>query len=1158
MKKFYDDIDAAPGKNMVYEQMAATLECIGDGVISTDVNCTVTFMNSSAEYLTGWKFSEAMGKKLSAVMPIIDTQKNEVLECPVWEPISSGVVRGLKNNSAFISRDGSIKLVSATCSPIRDNYENITGSVMVFRDITKLKQIEEELIEERNNFRAMFEASPIGIVIINSQRTVVQANNTFLRMFGDARSDVVGKRMGEVFCCINRFNSFEGCGHSQMCRVCQFDRIIENVLDTGIGHYEAGIQHNLLIDGEVSRLWLVMGFMPVRVSGQDCIMIAMDDITEEKNAEEGLKRYQILTERVRDIILFYSEDGRIIDANYAAVKAYGYSYDELLSMTVFNLRNDATHIQEQLHTASSEGVFFETVHFRKDGSSFPVEVSSNSTIINGEKVILGIIRDISERKQVEVALKDSEERYRQLFNNITDAIVAHEVDENNIPIKCIEVNDTACEMFGCSKEEIMNMDLLAIRADQDLEMYMPLIEEIDRCNHVTFERAYPSRFGGFRAVEVHSHKVVLNGQKAILSVIRDITERKRAEDTVRESQAKYQSLFMNMTDAFVYYKILFDEKNEPYDIEYVEVNSAFQNIFKIKLDDVRSNTFTKVFPSFSAFFVDYVKKNYEGNFLVKNIRIPEYHSHRLHRWFSISAFASGEGYYAAIISDITESKKSHNELKKAIEEAQAANRAKSEFLANMSHEIRTPLNGMIGMIDLTLTAGLSNEQKEDLTIAKSCAKSLLEIINDILDFSKMEAGKMIIENIDFDIKEIIEDVIKAHSINAEKKGLDLFYQYASGLPQYLVGDPGRLKQVLNNLVGNAVKFTDKGSVSVSVKKQAQSEKDVEVLFSVSDTGIGIAEDELSLLFKSFSQVDGSHTRKYEGTGLGLVICKQLVEMMGGKVWVKSKKGTGSTFFFMVTLKIGSGKRVNESVSPLLKRSERVLRILIVEDDAVNQMVLARMLKEIGHSVTIAGNGKEALSILKDSAFDIILMDIQMPEMDGIQATESIRFMEKGTNSHIPIIALTAYALKGDREKFLSIGMDGYISKPINIENLIELIDRFTQPKDGSINDILSSLYGENQDIKGKQSLSDEKVKEMVDGISREVDMLEIAFNNNDLLAIEDTASLIKDMAAKINEESIKRFAFRIQLAARRGNYTEASEIYNGLKSDFINFRRLIK
>ena len=394
------------------------------------------------------------------------------------------------------------------------------------------------------------------------------------------------------------------------------------------------------------------------------------------------------------------------------------------------------------------------------------------------------------------------------------------------------------------------------------------------------------------------------------------------------------------------------------------------------------------------------------------------------------------------------------ELKKAKDAAEKANQAKSEFLANMSHEIRTPITAIIGLTDMSISMNPPKEYRDNLDIIKSSAQSLLSVINDILDLSKIEAKKLDFYAEDFDFHNAMENIINTFGLQAKKKGIALNMYIMPDVPKYLNGDAGRISQVVTNLVSNAVKFTDNGSVDVNIKNITGKDNFITLLFSVRDTGLGIPKEKIPNLFKNFSQLNSSYSKKYGGTGLGLAISKKLAEMMGGTVWTESREGKGSIFYFTAEFKpakISYKAKVTthimpESSSPATENPmlKSPLKILLAEDNAFNQKFISYFLLKAGYKLAMVFNGKEVLDALKRDQFDLILMDVQMPEMDGIETTKAIRKAEQDSSDssrHIPIIALTAYAMKGDRERLLDAGMDDYIPKPVNMENLLFVIEK---------------------------------------------------------------------------------------------------------------------
>jgi PAS domain S-box-containing protein len=541
-----------------------------------------------------------------------------------------------------------------------------------------------------------------------------------------------------------------------------------------------------------------------------------------------------------------------------------------------------------------------------------------------------------------------------------------------------------------------------------------------------------------------------------------------------------------------------------------------------------------------------------------------------------------------ILRDVTGQRRNAEDLARAKEAAEAANReliavnrnleetgrlaremadraealsaAKSEFLANMTHEVRTPLNGILGMTGLALETPLQQDQREYLELVKSSAEALLSLVNDVLDFSKYEVGKLGLDRAEFSLRALVRDILRPLALRASMSGLVFESVVEEGVPDQLIGDPLRIGQVLRNLAGNAVKFTTEGKVMVRVRAESVEGGKVTLRFSVSDTGIGIPAEKHRLIFEPFTQADGSTTRKYGGTGLGLSISSGLVELMDGRIWVESELGAGSIFQFTLTLQIATPADGNEPAAPSGARGDHKprLRILVAEDNSVNQRLAARLLEREGHSVTIANSGQEALDLFESSLmerheYDLILMDVQMPGLDGLQATKLIREMELGSRRRIPIVAMTAQATESDRLRCLESGMDAYVTKPVHVPELMKMIESVV-PGGNSMNANLtsegSSVEAQLQQLDESLALSrvggdvdllKEVVELFLDDYPSTFEKIRAAVASRNATALEHAAHSLKGSVSTFGASRAFEAAFTLEKQGRSGDLAGAQE-----------------
>jgi signal transduction histidine kinase/FixJ family two-component response regulator len=662
-------------------------------------------------------------------------------------------------------------------------------------------------------------------------------------------------------------------------------------------------------------------------------------------------------------------------------------------------------------------------------------------------------------------------------------------------------------------------------------------------------------------------------KRAILVKDIEITERKRAEKALRKSEDKFRSLTKELTIGLsdVFKALLQISSGDPsvripetsgleliVDLKHA-VNQTAKNLSEIV--DLSHEIAIGLAEHFDT--LDRVTK---GNL---NARIKSNTGVELLE----SLKRVTNTMIQSVSREINQRMLAEKHLLKAKEEAEAGSQAKGDFLANMSHEIRTPLNAVIGMTELTLGTELTDEQQEYLETVRASSESLLRLLNDILDFSKIEAGQLEMTKIVFDLQTSLDQVADTLAVKAQKAGLELTCSIKPDVPTALVGDPMRLCQVIVNLTANAIKFTQEGQVTISVETKREEDFSVFLHFTVSDTGIGIPPDQIETIFESFKQADDSTTRQYGGTGLGLAISKQLVNMMGGRIWVESELGKGSTFHFTVRFRLSQGEatEVLHTKDLSIQKVPRQLSILLAEDNPVNQKVAAAMLKKRGHRVVIASNGKEALGALDRESVDLILMDVQMPEMDGFGATKLLREREKANGGHIPIVAMTAHALTGDRERCLAAGMDSYISKPIREADLFSVIQDLANGSDDKKKDVpapsetvmpvaedVFDLSKVLSSLDGDKALFEEIATLFLSVAADNIAKLREGVAKGDPGAVEEAAHTLKGSAGQFGAKRTLDAVYRLELIGKNGTWREAETAQLDLEREIKALEKAMK
>ncbi len=638
--------------------------------------------------------------------------------------------------------------------------------------------------------------------------------------------------------------------------------------------------------------------------------------------------------------------------------------------------------------------------------------------------------------QTEEERKIAQQRYEDLFENATDLIQS--IDKNG---NFVYVNKAWKEKLGYNDEELKQLNFIDIIHPSQQMHCMELFKEVTQCERkLLVQTIFVAKNGKKIYVEGNVSCKISDDEIYTRGIFRDVTQQIKAQEKLKESEQQYRNLIESAND------IIYQSDHKGI---FTYINAKTKQLTGYEPEELKGKHFTFLVTEeykekIKAFYFDQFKYRLPSSYCEFPIKTKDGKI----KWIGQNVqLVQTEGKkikeFTAIARDITKNKQIEKELIEARNKAEESARAKEMFLANMSHEIRTPMNAIMGMANLLKNTPLNKKQTEYLDAIITSADNLLVIINDILDITKIESGKLSLEEIDFDVRTLVKNIYKSVYYKAEEKGLLFEYKIDENIPQYLVGDPVRINQVLFNLIGNAVKFTLKGSVKLTVSLKKKNNKKATLVFDITDTGIGIDEDKIDTIFETFKQEDESTTRKFGGTGLGLSISKSLVELFGGKLNVKSKKNVGTTFWFEITLPVGTGENIRTKSDIKINTNPlKGKKVLLVEDHEINRFLATTILQQWNIDVDIAENGVIAVDKVKENTYDAILMDMQMPEMGGIEATKIIRNI---LNSNVPIIALTANAVKGDAEKCIEAGMNDYLSKPFEPSDLFnKLLNQIKQ------------------------------------------------------------------------------------------------------------------
>ena len=1030
-------------KILDYEKrFRVVLEKIGDNYWEHDYAKGTTFFSSVNNDLLGYT-KEELSNNAEIWWKSVHPEDRNLLE-----KTDAGYRQGTLNNHSLeyrlFNKDGSVKWVLDRGVVIEKTADGKPlKTVGTHTDITSLKEVEKSLQIAEERWQFALEGAGDGVWEYNFQTGEVYFSSGYKMMLGYTDEN------------------FKNQLYEWTSRIHPDDLMIIEETDK---EYESGlITHHQreyrIKNADGDYLWILDRGMVISrtLDGKPLRLIGTHtNVTERKlialTLEQSEKQFRSLSENVPGVVYEYifRADGthgfKFISPTIE--KIFGITADEFAKNRVNYIHpyDQKFYIEKINHTKNTNEPFSiegrlltpqKGIMWHSSTASFSYEME------DGSRIFTGIILDTTEKKLAEKKLEDQRRFYEDILNQIPADIAVFDVNHTYLFLNPIAIKDPELRKWFIGKrdEDYCLLKNKPISIAEGRRAVFNKVLKSKKLNSWEEQLVLPDG-----KIEYHLRNMypVMDEKGEIKLVIGyglNITERKRIEEKLKLNEKRYRDLF-NYSQALICTHDMHGK--------ILSVNPAICEALGYTAEELVGKKLHAFIPEKDAnkFQPEYLDKINAEERVNGVFRVVQKNGNKLFLLYqNYKVKEEGlEPYIIGFSQDITDRIHAENELVLAKKLTEDASRAKEIFLANMSHEIRTPMSGILGIAGLLAKTSLNNQQKNYTKLITESANNLLIIVNDVLDIEKIASGKFEFENVHFRISEKITTTIQSFQYKAEEKGLHL--DFTNNLPNDLViqGDPYRLSQVLNNLLSNALKFTQEGKIIVSASLLEKNEENVIIGFSVKDTGIGIPNDRLSVIFDPFVQASSDTTRKYGGTGLGLSICRNLVELQGGKISAHSEENAGTTFNFTLPYSVGSVDLLAEELKVEVNFSDMgKKRILVAEDVELNQFLAKHILESWGFSVDIANNGLEAVNCVKQKHYDLVLMDIQMPEMDGIVATQTIRKLDIENKSNIPIIALTANALKGDDQRYLNAGMNDYITKPYTEERLYKVISKFLKP-----------------------------------------------------------------------------------------------------------------